>query len=44
MDPIGRTVFLAGDWFGRRPGWQVGALDSAPYATDRIAQAAANRG
>ena len=36
-DPIGRKVFMAGDWFSYWPGWQVGALDSAHLATERIA-------
>ncbi len=30
LNPIGRKVFLAGDWFSHWPGWQVGALDGAP--------------
>jgi len=37
-DPIGRKVFMAGDWFSYWPGWQVGALDSAHLATDMIAR------
>ena len=39
-DPIGRKVFMAGDWFSYWPGWQVGALDSAHLASDQIARAA----
>lgn len=38
-DPIGRKVFMAGDWFSYWPGWQVGALDSAHLASDQIARA-----
>lgn len=26
-EPVGRLVFMAGDWFSYWPGWQVGALD-----------------
>jgi monoamine oxidase len=40
-DPIGRKVFMAGDWFSYWPGWQVGALDSAHLASDQIARVAA---
>ena len=43
-DPVGSQVFLAGDWFSYWPGWQVGALDSAHYATDSIHRLAADRG
>jgi monoamine oxidase len=43
-DPIGRKVFMAGDWFSYWPGWQVGALDSAHLATDQIARQVAERG
>jgi len=43
-DPARDRVFMAGDWFSHRPGWQIGALDSAHYATDQIARAAAGRG
>jgi monoamine oxidase len=43
-DPIGSQVFLAGDWFSYWPGWQVGALDSAHYATDSIHRVAAGKG
>lgn len=43
-DPIGSQVFMAGDWFSYWPGWQVGALDSAHYATDGIHRAAAGKG
>ena len=43
-DPIGRKVFMAGDWFSYWPGWQVGSLDSAHLATDRIARLALDRG
>ncbi len=43
-DPIGSKVFMAGDWFSYWPGWQVGALDSAHLATDRIARRALDRG
>jgi monoamine oxidase len=39
----GRVLF-AGDWFSYWPGWQVGALDSAHYATDRIHRMALNKG
>lgn len=39
-DPVGRKVFMAGDWFSYWPGWQVGALDSAHLASDQIARAA----
>ncbi len=35
---------MAGDWFSYWPGWQVGALDSAHLATDRIARLALDRG
>lgn len=42
-DPIGR-LYLAGDWFSYYPGWQEGALDSAHFATDRVARAALGRG
>lgn len=38
-DPVGRKVFMAGDWFSYWPGWQVGALDSAHLASDQIARA-----
>jgi monoamine oxidase len=43
-DPVGSQVFLAGDWFSYWPGWQVGALDSAHYATDSIHRVAAGKG
>ena len=43
LDPINRQVFLAGDWFSYWPGWKVGALDSAHYATDLIARRQAGR-
>ena len=43
-DPIGRRVFMAGDWFSYWPGWQVGALDSAHFATDSIRRVAAGKG
>jgi monoamine oxidase len=43
-DPIGRKVFMAGDWFSYWPGWQVGSLDSAHLATDQIARQVAERG
>ena len=43
-DPIGRNVFMAGDWFSYWPGWQVGALDSAHLATDQIARKALTDG
>ena len=43
-NPIGRQVFFAGDWFSYWPGWQVGALDSAHYATDEIRRVAAAKG
>lgn len=43
-DPIGRKVFMAGDWFSYWPGWQVGALDSAHLATNRIARLALGKG
>ena len=43
-DSIARNVFLAGDWFSHWPGWQEGSLDSAHYATDRIARIAAGQG
>ena len=44
IDPIGRRVFVAGDWFSYWPGWQLGALDSAHLATDRIGRQSAGRG
>jgi monoamine oxidase len=43
-DPLDGRVLLAGDWFSHWPGWQVGALDSAHLATDRIHRLAAGRG
>ncbi len=43
-DPVGGRVFMAGDWFSYWPGWQVGALDSAHFATDKIARAALGGG
>ncbi len=43
-DPIGRKVFMAGDWFSWWPGWQIGSLDSAHLATDRITRLALGRG
>ena len=43
-DPIGSQVFMAGDWFSYWPGWQVGALDSAHYATDSIHRVVAGNG
>ncbi len=43
-DPVGSQVFLAGDWFSYWPGWQVGSLDSAHYATDAIHRVAAGKG
>jgi monoamine oxidase len=43
-DPINRRIFMAGDWFSFWPGWQIGALDSAHLATDKIARLAAGRG
>ncbi|MBT6342069.1 MAG: hypothetical protein HOJ51_01450, partial [Tateyamaria sp.] len=38
-DPVYRKVYFAGDWFSYWPGWQVGALDSAHFATDQIVEA-----
>lgn len=43
-DAIGNKVFFAGDWFSYWPGWQVGALDSAHFATDLIHRQAAGNG
>lgn len=43
-DASNGRVFFAGDWFSYWPGWQVGSLDSAHYATDRIARLAQGRG
>jgi monoamine oxidase len=43
-DASNGKVFFAGDWFSYWPGWQVGSLDSAHYATDRIARLALGRG
>ena len=37
--PVYRKVYFAGDWFSYWPGWQVGALDSAHFATDQIVEA-----
>ena len=44
IDLIGRRVFVAGDWFSYWPGWQLGALDSAHLATDKIGRQIAGRG
>ena len=43
-NPIGEQIFFAGDWFSYWPGWQVGSLDSAHYATDGIHRVAAGKG
>jgi monoamine oxidase len=43
-DPIDRRVYLAGDWFSHWPGWQLGALDSAHHATDKIMRQSAGGG
>lgn len=43
-DSSNNRVLFAGDWFSYWPGWQVGALDSAHYATDRIHRLALNKG
>lgn len=43
-DALGNKVFFAGDWFSYWPGWQVGALDSAHFATDLIHRQAAGNG
>ena len=40
----GGRFYCAGDTWSYWPGWQVGALDSAHYATDSIHRVAAGKG